>query len=1063
MHSNFTPARMAELGKRIEKLERAELVGKSPYDFDPADLFDEQEQTFVRIEGLANFWHLQPGVEFAQHITDLVIGAHNLPRTTLTVVLEGSPQQFSIYISLGKASSAQALLEGIFPGIRLAPTATTKLAQRLHSHFQVKGMLTGIPNRKGSEPANSSSSLNESTSTNHTQQQKNGAVDVQGLSQLERVIRGMHKATWAYVVKADPRQSHMMEQERYTTLLALAEVASLSRIQLQSTQTDNQQKTDLRGSSTTTTSSGEMVNYHAQYLVRLLERELERLDQASGLGQWTVETYFGASNIHDLQRLASLLRGTLAGKDSRPIPLRSHICSKGGEPIDMFATYLTSEELATLIQFPREEVPGYAIHDFVRFDVDLHSLPASSSSSLLSLGHIQQNGKDTADTYTIPIHDLTKHGVVVGVTGSGKTTTVMNLLDRLVDAKKPFLVIEPAKTEYRALHGVLAGRESLRIYTLGNETVAPFRLNPFEFETDDDPENSSLLNHIDFLKAVFNAAFILYAPMPYILETALHEVYEDKGWDLARGINTRLPDWKKRNVYPVFPTLTDLYHKIEAVTNRLHYDREIEQNVKAGLKARIGAMRLGSKGFMLDTARGIPMHELLSKPAILEMESIGGDEEKTFLMGLLLAKIYEYRRLQASSGVVSLSGNELQHLIVFEEAHRLLKNTTTSVDTESSNMRAQAIEVFTNMLSEVRGYGQGVLVAEQIPSKLAPDVLKNTNLKVIHRLIAQDDRESVGQTMNLNADQMTHLGILFPGMAAIYAEGADHAYLVRLDNYKKRLTPLKNADLKQISPQYISVDRYQTIPEMIHRYNIKMRPTAFGGPDTTVYSAASKVLETEQSRWLWASILLRATLNLDKLPSLLQTLERHIEREMSSLPINQRHVVLEMAVIQGCAETLRERGTYAGWTYPVVDELCSILTQGLLALVRKTPEVTNSYLDRFTHKYTHYLEQRKYGPFAGCVHCQVPCRYRADMRHLLLSGDSNVIGAELKKRFDTPDERYAAVSKVATALARRWTDADTIVIPDIAYCSALHAVSELGYTEYEQTSFSTRLKPHLLK
>ena len=175
---------------------------------------------------------------------------------------------------------------------------------------------------------------------------------------------------------------------------------------------------------------------------------------------------------------------------------------------------------------------------------------------------------------------------------------------------------------------------------------------------------------------------------------------------------------------------------------------------------------------MLDTARGIPMGQLLSYPTILEMENIGGDDEKTFLMGLLLAKLYEYRRLQAASG--KLTGG-LQHLIIFEEAHRLLKNTETQVDTESSNMRSQAIEVFTNMLSEVRAYGQGVLIAEQIPSKLAPDVLKNTNLKIAHRLIAQDDRQSVGQTMNLNTDQVTHLGILSPGMAAVYAEGADHA------------------------------------------------------------------------------------------------------------------------------------------------------------------------------------------------------------------------------------------------------------------------------------------------
>ena len=104
------------------------------------------------------------------------------------------------------------------------------------------------------------------------------------------------------------------------------------------------------------------------------------------------------------------------------------------------------------------------------------------------------------------------------------------------------------------------------------------------------------------------------------------------------------------------------------------------------------------------------------------------------------------------------------------------------------------------MISEVRAYGQGIVVAEQIPSKLAPDVMKNTNLKIVHRIIAKDDRESIGQTMNLNEEQQNHLGVLTPGMAAIYAEGADHAYLVRLENYKRNLSPLVEKEPQEAEP-----------------------------------------------------------------------------------------------------------------------------------------------------------------------------------------------------------------------------------------------------------------------
>ncbi len=160
-------------------------------------------------------------------------------------------------------------------------------------------------------------------------------------------------------------------------------------------------------------------------------------------------------------------------------------------------------------------------------------------------------------------------------------------------------------------------------------------------------------------------------------------------------------------------------------------------------------------------------------------------------------------------------------------------------------MRAQAIEVFTNMLSEVRAYGQGVLVAEQIPAKLAPDVLKNTNLKIAHRLVAQDDRQSVGYRMNLNTEQMNHLGILSPGMAVVYAEGADHAYKVRLDNYKSALPTLTDVQLKTSSVSYASVKDYQLILDL-HRYNIHR--SEFGGPDALLCQHAARLLATEKGR-----------------------------------------------------------------------------------------------------------------------------------------------------------------------------------------------------------------------
>lgn len=1054
MFSGFDARWLDYLKEQIDLLERRALEGTQPDEFAVEDVLDGC--TFLSIEGLADIWDGAPGVNFAQCITDILVGAHSQQKMDVTFVLAGNEQKIAVYISLGDPAMSRSLLTGILPGIHLNSSTVTNLAARLKPHFQVKGIMSGIPSPKGStlEPPAS----NRNPEQSFPGMSAPNASGAQSMSRLERVVRGLHGATWAYIVQAHPRPRNKVAEKRLEVIDMLAQVASQTRRQLQATTQGSKQATAVDTSSTTETLSGEVVNYRAQYLMKLLERELERLEQAGAMGQWLIQSYFGASTPAEAQRLASLLSGTLGGKDSRPDPLRAYLCSRYGRYLSEYSTMLSSEELATMVQFPREEVPGYAISDFVRFDVDFRSFPVTTrSSATLELGSIQHNNEDTGP-YGINLDDLAKHGVVVGVTGSGKTTTVMNILDRLVLAKKPFLIIEPAKTEYRALRPAWASRVNVRIYTLGNEIVAPFRLNPFEFETDEREGSAPIANHIDFLKAVFNAAFILYAPMPYVLETALHEVYEDKGWDLATGLNSRLPRWSERHLYPIFPTLTDLYRKVEQVVDRLGYETRLEQDIKAGLQARIGSMRIGSKGLMLDTARGISMQQLFAEPTILEMENIGGDEEKTFLMGLLLAKLYEYRRLQAASA--TLPGG-LQHLIVFEEAHRLLRNTETQVSTEGANPRAQAIEVFTNMLSEVRAYGQGVLVAEQIPSKLAPDVLKNTNLKIAHRLIAQDDRESVGRTMNLNAEQINHLGVLTPGMTALYAEGADHAYKVRMENYKRTLTPLNDDSLKADSPKYASVTAFLAILD-IHRYGIQR--SAFGSPDAAIYQAAGKLLETSHGRGLWGQIFLRTVYNRSKLPEMFPELRRQIESELSYLSQNQKEVALRMLIVRGCTEIIQNHGFVFGWSYPAIDELRVHLTRGLIAFVQtKDLNVCNSELDRFMRKYEKLL-QRDQGPFPGCIHCRAICLYRLETRQLLLRADKRWFETDLKSSaYKTKKDRYASMSRLAKGIAEQWLGSPNDAAADIGYCAALHAFASVGLTDFEQSRTAKYLSDELLR
>ncbi|HOI38240.1 MAG TPA: hypothetical protein PLF11_12755, partial [Bacillota bacterium] len=125
----------------------------------------------------------------------------------------------------------------------------------------------------------------------------------------------------------------------------------------------------------------------------------------------------------------------------------------------------------------------------------------------------------------------------------------------------------------------------------------------------------------------------------------------------------------------------------------------------------------------------------------------------------------------------------LRHVTLIEEAHRLLRTAPETIASEYANPRAKAVEALCQLLVEMRAYGEGLVVVDQVPAKLAPDAIKNTNLKIIHRLVAGDDRDLVGRTMNLTAPQERHLAALPSGQAVVYAEGRDASYLVQIPDH----------------------------------------------------------------------------------------------------------------------------------------------------------------------------------------------------------------------------------------------------------------------------------------
>ena len=92
--------------------------------------------------------------------------------------------------------------------------------------------------------------------------------------------------------------------------------------------------------------------------------------------------------------------------------------------------------------------------------------------------------------------------------------------------------------------------------------------------------------------------------------------------------------------------------------------------------------------------------------------------------------------------------------------------------------------MFSNMLSEIRAYGEGLMLVDQVPTRLIPDAIKNTNLKITHRLVAEDDCKEIGPSMGLNEEQRKVIPKLLTGQCVVSSSLETNAYWVKADKVK---------------------------------------------------------------------------------------------------------------------------------------------------------------------------------------------------------------------------------------------------------------------------------------
>ncbi|HYS40265.1 MAG TPA: ATP-binding protein [Pseudonocardiaceae bacterium] len=415
-----------------------------------------------------------------------------------------------------------------------------------------------------------------------------------------------------------------------------------------------------------------------------------------------------------------------------------------------------TELLVALTRPPERELPGLRLVEPHSFDVT----PDRAEPDGVRLGAVLDEGRVEVGDLMLSHDTLNRHTFVCGATGGGKSQTVRHLLAQASRAGLPWLVVEPAKAEYTRMAGRIAeyGQDVIVIRP-GDPDGVPAGLNPLA-----PTPGFPLQPHVDVLRALFLAAFEAQEPFPQILAAALTRCYEELGWDLTLGEPVN-PGQRPR-----YPTLGDLQRAAAVVVGEIGYSKEISDNVQGFIRVRLGSLRLGTAGRFFDGGHPLDFDLLRRRNVVLEIEDVSDDADKAFIMGAVLMRLSEHLRVTARRP------GGLTHLTVIEEAHRLLRRPELGV----AGPAAHAVEMFAAMLAEVRAYGEGLIIAEQIPAKLTMDVIKNTAVKIVHRLPAKDDRDSVGATMNVDDAQSRYLVTLPPGEGAVFADGMDRPLLVRV-------------------------------------------------------------------------------------------------------------------------------------------------------------------------------------------------------------------------------------------------------------------------------------------
>lgn len=553
-------------------------------------------------------------------------------------------------------------------------------------------------------------------------------------------------------------------------------------------ETNSQSDTKTTGSSRQLTL--DMTDKSIEQMLKKIDKQLERVDEASRYGGWQTAAYFIGNSTASSETLASIFLGLMRGgnSDTEDFALTTWDKSNNSKmrsvlewlklishprlnasffntlPLKYLtpATLVSGKEMAIQLSMPRRSTSSTAVVETQAFGRQVKSLDGQkiTINKSIELGVIRHLWNDLPQKVSLDIDNLTSHVFISGSTGSGKSNTVYELMSQLQEKNIPFLVIEPTKGEYKHVFGHL---ENVNVFSTNPSQAPLLKINPFKF-----PKSIHVLEHIDRLVEIFNVCWSMYAAMPAVLKDAILQAYEASGWDIDNSYNYYSED--------IFPNFTDLLESINNVINTSAYSDEVKSNYIGSLATRVKSLTNGLNG-QIFASDEIDNDILFDSNVIIDLSRVGSQETKSLIMGILIMRLNERR--MAFSGM----NQPLKHVTILEEAHHLLKRTSTEQSSEGSNVAGKAVEMLSNSIAEMRTYGEGFIIADQSPSAVDSSAIRNTNTKIILRLPDEQDRRLIGKAAAVSDNQLEEIARLPRGIAVIYQNNWLEPVLCKINRF----------------------------------------------------------------------------------------------------------------------------------------------------------------------------------------------------------------------------------------------------------------------------------------